>query len=117
MPGELVHPSFLNLMRSLKPYVGRTMLQYMELVEDLIELLATEQAQKVQNSFLSLREKKAEQATIPDSPMDEEEEDLNKSLQKENINKHESISAGEKLYGRKPYILFLILILLVLSFD
>lgn len=117
MPGELVHPSFLNLMRSLKPYVGRTMLQYMELVEDLIELLTTEQARKVQNSFLSLREKKAEQAIIPDSPINEEEEGINESLQNESISTEENTSAREKLYGRKPYILFLILLLLILSFD
>ncbi|MCG0277420.1 MAG: hypothetical protein L5656_02660 [Thermanaeromonas sp.] len=108
MPGELVHPSFLNLIRSLKPYVGYTMLQYIELAEDLLELLSTEKAQKVQSGFLSLREER-KSAQVNEGAADEGTE--NEGLQSQNM------WTDSKFYVREPYILFLILILLILSFH
>ncbi|SMB91374.1 hypothetical protein SAMN00808754_0430 [Thermanaeromonas toyohensis ToBE] len=98
MPGELVHPSFLNFIRSLKPYMGRTALQYTELVENLLELLGTEQAKRIQDGFASLREKKTARVSILEPSPDRDVE-------------------RDPPQGRDPFILFLILILLILSFD
>lgn len=115
MPSELVHPSFLNFVRSLKPYMGPTALQYTELVENLVDLLSTEQAQKIQNSFLSLKERKAtlKETKVTNTVIPESSLNLSKEL-----NLETSKESREKgLYSREPFLLFLILILLILSFE
>lgn len=91
MVDVVVDPNFLNVVRSLKPYMNEQFLQITEAAENLVEVLDSEKARLVQQQLLQLGE------------------DYELKVVKE-----QSTGAGGKVKW-DPYTLFLILILLLLS--
>ncbi|MGI9861412.1 hypothetical protein SDD30_08520 [Moorella naiadis] len=55
MVDHIVDPNLLAVIQSLKPYMNRQALQCTEVAETLLEVLASEQAQRVQEKLQNLR--------------------------------------------------------------
>ncbi|BCV20128.1 hypothetical protein [Moorella sp. Hama-1] len=55
MGNNIVDPNLLAVIQSLKPYMNRQALQCTEVAETLLEVLASEQAQRVQQKLQNLR--------------------------------------------------------------
>lgn len=52
---HIVDPNLLAVIQSLKPYMSRQALECTEVAETLLEVLASEQAQRVQEKLQNLR--------------------------------------------------------------
>ncbi len=55
MSDHIVDPNLLAVIQSLKPYMNNRALQCTELVETLLEVLASEQARRAQEKLKNLR--------------------------------------------------------------
>lgn len=64
----VIDPNLLNLVRSLKPYMGRRALKCTEMAEALLEVLETESARKAQAAFKALRQREEEVKVLPMQP-------------------------------------------------
>jgi len=56
MVAKMVDPNLLAVVQSLKPYMSSRALQCTEVAETLLEILASEQAQQVQEKLQGLRQ-------------------------------------------------------------
>ncbi|QGP92179.1 hypothetical protein MGLY_15430 [Neomoorella glycerini] len=56
MADHIVDPNLLAVIQSLKPYMSSRALQCTEVAETLLEILASEQARRVQEKLQSLRQ-------------------------------------------------------------
>ncbi|GEA14685.1 MAG: hypothetical protein PWR22_1626 [Moorella sp. (in: firmicutes)] len=72
MADYIVDPNLLAVIQSLKPYMNSRALQCTEVAETLLEILASEQARRVQEKLQSLRQeyKMAVQAAKAKKPGD-----------------------------------------------